>query len=347
MLDSIRDVSQSLYTELGTELGLDENVLAHMPTQASTLHKLLGYKPNSAQFKHNKNNPLQADVVLVDEASMIDIALMTKLIEAVPAHAKLILIGDKDQLSSVETGSVFADMCQGLGADETQQTSLVTLQKNWRFAKDSDIGQCAIASNQGDSKTLLKVLNDTNRTDAERISPSKMRDADIVKPWTNYFKVVNNPNSSLSEIFDAFNQYLFNGDTGITLIRDGEIKVYFANTKTENETEVENTDKTTEPTDTSYTSYTPIRLPAHETTWAMTIHKSQGSEFEQVLLILPQEEMPLLTRQLVYTGITRAKKHVSIVASEAVLVAGVKAEVVRATRIMKNLKSAKKVGGVF
>ena len=82
-----------------------------MPSEASTIHKLLGYQHGSVNFKHNRNNPLNADVVLVDEASMIDIALMSKLVEAVPAHAKLILIGDKDQLSSVETGSVFSDMC--------------------------------------------------------------------------------------------------------------------------------------------------------------------------------------------------------------------------------------------
>ncbi|KAG1694706.1 RecBCD enzyme subunit RecD [Nymphon striatum] len=84
---------------------------ALMPSEANTIHKLLGYQHGKVNFKHNRNNPLNADVVLVDEASMIDIALMSKLVEAVPAHAKLILIGDKDQLSSVETGSVFADMC--------------------------------------------------------------------------------------------------------------------------------------------------------------------------------------------------------------------------------------------
>ena len=380
MLDSIREVSQSLQTELD----LDESILAQMPTQASTLHKLLGYKPNSAQFKHNRDNPLHADVVLVDEASMIDIALMSKLIDAVPEHAKLILIGDKDQLASVETGSVFADICAGLNNSDSLVTSLVTLRKNWRFDTDSDIGQCAIAANQGDSKTLLNVLNDPTRSATELILPANMRDTELIKPWHNYFAVLNNPESSLPEIFAAFNQYrvlcalrrglngsqtmtnrietaldkqslisrrrgsnhqqsigysqhyhgrpimitqnsysrgLFNGDTGITLIRDGEIKVYFPTA------------------DGEYQSFSPIRLPAHETTWAMTIHKSQGSEFDQVVLILPQEEMPLLTRQLVYTGITRAKERVSIVASEDVLTAGIKAEVVRATRIEQHLKS--------
>ena len=384
MLDSIRDASQSL----------DKDIYVQMPTHASTLHKLLGYKPNSTQFKHHRNNPLNADVVLVDEASMIDIALMSKLVDAVPEHAKLILIGDKDQLASVETGSVFADMCLGLenktaeDRDESS-SSIVTLKKNWRFDADSDIGQCAIAANEGDSKTLLSILNDSNRLDAERIKPSNLRDADLIKPWRNYFKVLNNPDSSLQAIFDAFNEYrvlcalrrglngsemmstrietalekqglitrrhgylqnknqqsnwyhgrpvmitqnsysrdLFNGDTGITLIRDDEINVVFPDSS-----ENQNSNET------GFKSFSPVRLPAHETTWAMTIHKSQGSEFNQVLLILPQEEMPLLTRQLVYTGITRAKESVSIIASEDVLTAGVRAEVVGATRISQKLK---------
>ncbi len=377
MLDSIRDVSQTLQNELG----LDESILTSMPNQAQTLHKLLGYIPNSAKFTHNQDNPLDADVVLVDEASMIDIALMSKLIEAVPEHAKLILIGDKDQLASVETGSVFADICEGLKDSQ----NLVTLKKNWRFAADSDIGQCAIAANQGESNSLLTVLNDENRSNIALIPPEKVRDADLIKPWDHYFEVLNNPQASLQEIFEAFNQYrilcalrrgfngsqtmtsriemalekhafikrrrtsngqpsnwyhgrpimitqnsynrgLYNGDTGIALIREGELKIYFPSSSKTDEKE------------NAFQSFSPIRLPAHETTWAMTIHKSQGSEFDQVVLILPQEEMPLLTRQLVYTGITRAKKQVKIVANEDVLIAGVKAEVVNATRIEQRLE---------
>ena len=382
MLDSIRLET----TALQSKLGLSDELLQQMPTEASTIHKLLGYQRGSVQFKHNAQNPLNADVVLVDEASMIDIALMSKLLEAVPPHAKLILIGDKDQLSSVETGSVFADICAGLDESEHLAKSLVTLKKNWRFSEDSDIGQLAIAANQGDSATLISVLKDQNRTGCELIAPEAMRDAELIKPWTHYFEVLNNPASTHAEIFEAFNQYrilcalrrglngsmlmnqrietalakqglinlrkqysnqqqsqistsnwyhgrpvmitqnsynkgLFNGDTGITLIENGEVKVFFPTS------------------DGEFKSFSPVRLPAHETTWAMTIHKSQGSEFEQVALILPHEVMPLLTRQLIYTGITRAKEQVSIVASEDVLVSGVKAEAVKATRIEQMLKS--------
>ena len=106
MLDAINEAQG--------KLNASNEVLQQMPKQASTIHKLLGYIPEKVSFKHHKNHPLNADVVLIDEASMIDIAMMSKLIEAVPAHAKLILIGDKNQLSSVETGSVFSDVCNSL-----------------------------------------------------------------------------------------------------------------------------------------------------------------------------------------------------------------------------------------
>ncbi len=398
MLDAINEAQG--------KLNAPDNVLQQMPKQASTIHKLLGYIPEKVSFKHHRNHPLNANIVLIDEASMIDIALMSKLIEAVPAHAKLILIGDKNQLSSVETGSVFADMCEGLSPISTlskeqgegwgegealvknsiQQTHpnhIVTLQKNYRFAKDSAIGQLAIATNQGNSQKVLEILKDEAKPSCKLIAPSTIEvnqiPPELTAPWENYFTVLNNPESSIAEIFQAFNQYrilctlrrglngsiimssrieatlakqgsiklrsqsqqaqnwyhgrpvmitqnsyskgLFNGDTGITLNRGGETKVYFPE------------EGGSLLADGSFKNLSPVRLPTHETTWAMTIHKSQGSEFDQVTLILPHEVMPLLTRQLIYTGITRAKDKVSIVASEAVLNAGVRTEVVRATRI--------------
>jgi exodeoxyribonuclease V alpha subunit len=373
MIDSIR-IAQS-------DLDLPKLVLEQMPTQASTLHKLLGYQHQSVHFKHNRDNPLNADVVLIDEASMIDIALMSKLVEAVPSHAKLILIGDKDQLSSVETGSVFADLCEGLSpispaSQGSGEQHLVTLQKNWRFSKDSSIGQLAKACNKGESKKVIEILKDKNKLECSLLEPIILANnqipEDLFSPWKNYFKVLENPDSSLAEIFKTFNEYrilcalrrglngstilsnrietalhkqayinigkmqnkswyhgrpvmitqnsygkgLFNGDTGITLIRDGDIRVYFPDAE-----------------EGQYKSLAPVRLPAHETNWAMTIHKSQGSEFDQVTLILPHEVMPLLTRQLIYTGVTRAMKQVNVIASENVLVAGVKTEVVQTTRI--------------
>ena len=366
MLDSIRNAQQSMK--------LSKDIQTHLPLNAYTIHKLLGHIPDSINFKYNRNNPLPADVVLVDEASMIDIALMSKLIEAIPPHAKLILIGDKDQLASVETGSVFTDMCRSLA--ESQY--LVSLLKNWRFSEKSGIGKLANAANQGDIKTLLAILNDEKIQSCQLLSPlilnKKLVAERLLSPWNNYFEQLKRPDVELDEIFEAFNQYrilctlrksvngsvilnnrieitfmkhgfikpigrqragsawyhgrpvmitqnyynkgLNNGDTGITLIKNGEVKVYFPSGQNG-----------------EYSCFSPIRLPAHETAWAMTIHKSQGSEFDQVTLVLPHESMPLLTRQLIYTGITRAKEKVSLVASEDILIKGVKAQAIQATRI--------------
>lgn len=386
MLDSIRDAQHKMQ--------LDDELKKYIPTQASTIHKLLGYIPDSITFKHNLNNPLKADVVLIDEASMIDIAMMSKLIEAVPKHAKLILIGDKDQLSSVETGSVFTDICKGL----KNSSNLVTLQKNWRFSKDSGIGQLAIAANSGDTEKVLDVLKTDNHTECQLLSPSllnaKQIPTELIIVWNKYFEVLKNPHASIDEIFEAFNEYrilcalrkglngsiilsdriettlekqglinsqqgkktgqntgnkwyhgrpimisqnsyskgLFNGDTGITLIRDGQLQVYFQNMDKDSKEGLNATSHS------DYKSYAPVRLPAHETAWAMTIHKSQGSEFNQVMMILPHEVMPLLSRQLIYTGVTRAKQKVSLMALEEVLIAGVKTEVVQATQINKMLR---------
>ncbi len=389
MLDSIRKEQQTL--------NLEEKIVAQMPKHASTLHKLLGFIPQSVVFKHHENNPLNADVVLLDEASMVDIALLSKLLEAVPPQAKLILIGDKDQLASVETGSVFADLCDAFASRDPLEreatgeaggatnSHMVTLKKNWRFAKDSGIGQLAIAVNSGDSSRVLEILDDENKPECALVSPHVIAHnrlpADLLAPWQNYFEVLNNRHASIAEIFAAFNRYrilcalrrglngssimskrieealgrqgfialpnaakksqhwyhgrpvmvtqnsyskgLFNGDTGITLVdKAGQAKVWFPDVGPDEKG-----------AGTAFESFAPVRLPAHETTWAMTIHKSQGSEFDEVALILPHEEMPLLTRQLIYTGVTRARKKVGIIATADILSAGIKAEVVSASRI--------------
>lgn len=387
MLDSMREAIAALQTQLDIEA----TVLECLPDNATTLHRLLGSGYQSSQVKYHKNNPLHADVVLVDEASMVDIALMQKLFDAVPERAKLILVGDKNQLASVETGSVFADICDGLA----ESPYVVTLTKNWRFAADSDIGQCATAANAGDSETLLQIFNDPHRVDAKRVyspefaptastSTDILDDARLIEPWQNYFELLgndlNDSDASIEQVFAAFNQYrvlcalrrgllgseglntriehalskkgwiksrqyrqanrtvnasaaqnatlssswyhgkpimitqnsfskgLVNGDTGLALVKNGELSVYFPSITGE------------------YQSFSPVRLPPYESNWAMTIHKSQGSEFDHVLLMLPQEPMPLLTKQLLYTGITRAKKSVSLYATDEVIRTAIRAK---------------------
>jgi len=372
LLDSLKNAQN--------KLGLPKELSANMPTQASTLHKLLGYQPNSTQFKHHSNNPLPADVVIIDEASMIDIAMMAKLLDAIPVSATLILVGDKDQLSSVEIGSVFSDICHGLAGTE----HLITLQKNWRFSEHSGIGQLAKAVNNNEADFALSLLASDDLTDCNLLTPTIIDPPQIpkllIEPWQHYFDLLKQPDATVDEIFDAFNEYrilcalrrglngsqwlsdrveieiaklgmlntkstgswyhgrpvmitqnsyskgLFNGDTGIALLVDNQLNVYFPDNSNVQENQAN-----------CYKSFAPIRLPVHETTWAMTIHKSQGSEFNQVTLVLPHEVMPLLTKQLVYTGITRAKKRVSIIATDEILKAGIMTEAVTATRIAEKL----------
>lgn len=335
-------------------LALPAPLAERIPEQARTLHRLLGYVPNQIQFKHHAGNPLLADVVIVDEASMIDISLMTHLFEAVPNHAKLILLGDKDQLASVETGSIFRDLCSGTALAH----NMVTLQKSYRFLAKDGIGQLAQAIRHADQKRLLDVLDsaefaDVSLNETQRhLNPAwlleqgwqayveaiKQGDIDaafqafntlrILTPLRKGRQGVEHLNALVDKFmqralalntFNASNWYsgrpvmvtqndyrqnLFNGDIGLTLVNaKGELRVWF-------------------PTDEvgRYRAIPPIRLPMHETAWAMTIHKSQGSEFERVLLILPEaEDLALIGRELLYTAVTRAKRGIHILATRATL----------------------------
>ena len=324
----------------------------NIPEQASTLHRLLGYIPGKAGFRYNKHHLLPADVVIVDEASMIDISLMTQLAEAVPAQARLILLGDKDQLAAVETGSVFRDLCSK--ADNQHEDHIVVLQKSWRFAANSGIGQLAAAVRDGQDEKLKELLQQ-DWPDIHWTADSSLNTQALMQSWQNYFALLNQPprqaqdyQAWLDTVFSAFNRFriltplqqgpfgteqlnqklaqsfsrnqqssasnnqwyngrpvmvtrndyrqqLFNGDIGLTL-RDhrGELRVWFQQ-------------------EDGFRAISPIRLPDHETAWVMTIHKSQGSEFEEVLLLLPDDEdIRILGRELLYTGITRAKSRVQL-----------------------------------
>lgn len=336
-------------------LALAPHLAERIPEQARTLHRLLGYVPNQVQFQHHAANPLLADVVIVDEASMIDISLMTHLFEAVPAQAKLILIGDKDQLASVETGSIFRDLCSGAAL----QHNTVILQKSYRFLAKDGIGQLAQAIRQADAERLLAVLDSTDFADVSLSdSQRQLNPAWLLEHgWQAYTEAVKQ--GDINAAFQAFNtlriltplrkgrqgvehlntvvdkfmqrslaldnglqptwyrgrpimvtqndyrQNLFNGDIGLTLPNaKGELRVWFPADETGH-----------------YRAVPPIRLPMHETAWAMTIHKSQGSEFERVLLILPEaENLPLIGRELLYTAITRAKRGMHILSTRDTLV---------------------------
>ena len=364
-------------------LPLTDEQKALLPTEASTLHRLLGAQPGSQRMRYHAGNPLHLDVLVVDEASMIDLPMMARLIDALPEHGRVIFLGDRDQLASVEAGAVLGDICAWVNAGYTAgraaqlerltghpvpagesdvagalRDSLCLLQKSYRFGSHSGIGSLARAVNNGDrhgvratlrqafEDIVLHPLSTTEEYEVmlkqsqegygrylqllrERAEPEALiaafgefqllcalRDGpygvsgvnEQLEQMLNRRRAITLPRHSrwyegrpvmISRNDSALG--LFNGDIGIALERGEGLRVWFPMP------------------DGSIKSVQPSRLPEHDTAWAMTVHKSQGSEFDHAALILPAKIVPLVTRELVYTAITRAKQRLSIYADEQVL----------------------------
>ncbi len=342
-----------------TKLNCSEEIKALIPENVSTLHRLLGAKLASPYFRHHADNPLIYDVVVVDEASMVDLALMSKLLDALKPSARLILLGDKDQLASVESGAVLADLTQAL------PTHTVELQTAHRF--DDNIKQLAVAVNQQDAELAWQLLNSNNENicllESDLITYIAAQQADYLrliqqnKPFTDIYQAFNRfqvlcsnreGKNSVADINDRVVQklaqqgriqvaglwyvgrpvlvtqnnpalHLYNGDIGLCLpdkSQNSRLMVFFQRP------------------DGSVKSYLPSRLAQCETVFAMTIHKSQGSEFEEVLIVLPDNINPVLTKELLYTAITRAKKTVKLVADKAVFTASIEQKVARVTGLV-------------
>ncbi|WP_192022519.1 exodeoxyribonuclease V subunit alpha [Shewanella sp. WPAGA9] len=403
-----------------------KDALTRIPEEAATLHRLLGVIPNSHTFRHNKANPLRLDLLVVDEASMVDLPMMHKLLSALPLNARLILLGDQDQLASVEAGAVLADICSGLqqhqvNANTTTQPwqmrysaeqaqlleklthqptsqfvhpqpmigdNLCMLMHSHRFKGDAGIGLLASAVNYVDIAGIRREWQhghqeltwiehqaqattqghspaaSTSKTQANTQSLQLLQVS--VAAYGQYLQMIldnqyaytqlESSSAALENLYsptaiiDSFNQYrilcamrsgefgvdgmnlamtnvlkenqwikpsqefylgrpiiiqsndynlgLFNGDIGLILQDEQKperLMAYFVKA------------------DGSLLKVQPARLPNHDTCFAMTVHKSQGSEFEQVAFVLPQKpsnaQWQLLTKELVYTAITRAKEH--------------------------------------
>lgn len=326
-----------------------EQALDAVPENATTLHSLLKTIHGSPEFRHNKDNPLQADVVVVDEASMVDIGMFNRLLKALPTQCKLILMGDADQLASVEAGAVLSSIAEGLSEHR------VHLQNTYRFG--GAIKALAVAVNEQQEEDFKAVLHSEDVSVSLQPEPA----IDFVKnQYLIYAHKVKafSGGASIAELFEMFAQFqvltatrsdkeqfdslgsqlglaqteqnwyhgrpvmitqnqpdigLFNGDIGIVLAtsvegNQQELRVYF-------------------PSSDGFQSLLPAQLPAHETAFAMTIHKSQGSEFGHVCLVMPDKNVlqssqdplgQLLCKELLYTGITRAKEKVTLVGDPSV-----------------------------
>jgi exodeoxyribonuclease V alpha subunit len=372
------------------------DVLARIPEEAFTLHRLLGFMPGSRVFRHNRTNPLPFEMIVVDEASMVDLPLMAKLLEAVPPEARLLLLGDRDQLASVEPGAVFGDICsaaeaagwspafreqvrpyvQALPASSANaggplQDSMTVLRRSYRFGGESGIGQLSRSIQAGDCVTAIQLLNAKDLPDVlweEAAAPAGLEsrlERWILEAYSGCLEA-----ASPAEAFTSFarsrilcavrqgpfgvtrinrmaedtlarkglvrprggwyrgrpviinrNDYplrLFNGDIGIAWEEPSRAQtgplplgVFFPSESGE------------------MRRFLPSRLPEQETVFAMTIHKAQGSEFDSVLLILPDQASPVLTRELLYTAVTRARKRVEIWARRETIEASIEKRVIR------------------
>jgi exodeoxyribonuclease V alpha subunit len=450
---------------------LPEQLRALLPKTASTLHRLLGWHPQRQKPKHHSDNPLWLDILIVDEASMLDQTLAAQLLDALPPTATLVLLGDKDQLAAVEAGAVFAEISDvpgclpsdtaaldawlddilGLGmspamrqlvteariaaqeaarkaaerhakkrqamADRQQdlfgdlplpplrqiavesspnhqrrlQDCVVWLQTSHRFKADSALGRVATAVREGDvAKALHALLQaskaaDNPSTDCawlaeEGAGLSATAQAWLLAGYLPYQKALlawfeqKKSAMCVGELFAAFDRFrilsaihggprgvqainrllndtrvhwlrdqpaviaewagqaililqndaatgLFNGDVGLVLPSEAGIpEVWFAAGNT-------------------YRAVPLVGLPKHDMAYAMTVHKSQGSEFDRVALVLPHEESPLLTRELVYTGLTRARHGVAVLAATDVLGSAIAHATQRDTGLGERLRS--------
>ena len=379
---------------LQVDAGITEKFQSMQP---STIHRLLNYVPDSPYFKHNRQNPLDYDVLIIDESSMIDVALFAKLLDAIGPKTRLILLGDKDQLASVEAGSLFGDLCQAqkslniftesraglinsfseLSSAQITQNSIakkadhplfqhiIELQYSHRFKSEEGIGNFSGALIQNDEEVIQsflisgadlqvqvdmeysqKLFEDFVKGYEEYIREKDIKTALLklnglkilcairdgeqglyalnrkVEKYLSERKLISLTNEFYEHrpILVSSNNYvlgLFNGDVGIIRKDEkGVLKAWF------------------EDSEGKIIPFIPGLLSSVETVYAMTIHKSQGSEFDRVMLVLPDvENISILTRELVYTGLTRAKSRILLQGREAIILQAANVRVQRASGI--------------
>ena len=340
--------------------------------EVQTLHRLLGMRMDGRSWRHDARHPLTVDLLIVDEVSMVDLAMMDRLLRALPAHCQLVLLGDPDQLPAVETGNFLMDICRypagysaafhdlaaaALGTDlpinpaeHKLKDALCRLTKSYRFDADQGIGQLARAIQQGGP------IQGNEQVNIRPIIELQQHPSLLLAPFTDYLALAADTNCTAGELLDQFEQTrilsavregdygvehlnlaieaqllatgfrtgptfyhgrpimimrndyalgLFNGDVGICLfnLEDQRFHVAFRDS------------------DGAIMTHLASRLPPHETCFVMTVHKSQGSEFNAVTLVLQAAASPraeqLVSRELLYTAVTRSRQRIILYSSEA------------------------------
>ena len=365
-------------------LSCSDAVRAALPQEASTIHRALSAveRPRSREIGQERAL-LPVDVLLVDEASMVDSELMARLVDAAPPQARLILLGDRHQLASVQAGAVLGDIC-GAGLSEPERARspamsqrVVQLTRSYRYAAQSGIGELARAINAGDAVAALEILDAPRHQDVALCEPSEREGlgaafaAQVVAGFTPYlsqsdperalacldgFRVlcahrrgprgVDGVNRAIAELLHerglieradgvfwgrpiliTHNDYrngLWNGDIGLfwRTQRAEPLLACFASPRS------------------GLRRLGTARLPAYESAFALSIHKSQGTEVDEVAVVLPEQGSAVVTREPLYTAVTRARNRVVIHASRALFTAAVLATVNRSSGLRDALYGA-------
>ncbi|MFC5951124.1 exodeoxyribonuclease V subunit alpha [Pseudonocardia lutea] len=380
------------------ELPVEDRARVGSPS-AATIHRLLGRRPgSSSRFRHDRFNRLPHDVVVVDETSMVSLTLMARLLEAVRPDARLVLVGDPDQLASVEAGAVLGDLARAGGRPEPQLDTrlravgalaeedppvvhgVVTLRHTWRF--EGGIAEFAGAVQAGAADAAVALLREGRpdlvfvESDLEVREPAGLEGlrADVVEAAGGLLAAA--VAGRTAEALDALDRHrllcahrrgpygvtrwgpeverwlaqarpgfdevepgrpgpwypgrpllvtandydlgLYNGDTGVVVRQEGALRAVFGRPDAPQ-------------------SFAPARLGAVQTVHAMTVHRSQGSQFARVTVVLPPPDSPLLTRELLYTAVTRARTAVRVVGSEDAVRAAVARPVSRASGLRERM----------
>ena len=415
----------------GALQSLPEGYAEGLSSEVQTLHRLLGVIPNSGRYRYHKNQKLPIDLLVVDEASMVDLSLFAATLDALPEHAQLVMLGDKDQLASVEAGAALADLCtdavvggysearvewlakvtgckidqwlvsQGNSGELPLNQNLVMLRESHRFGAESGIGRLASAVNGGECDRVEHLLT-SESDDLRRLNVDELQKTlkSLVlgeqgfagyRAYLSLLKAEVTDDQAV-EVLSAFDQFrllsalrrgpegvvalneqvelilqaegliernanqdsewyvgrpvmvtqndyvvgLANGDIGITLMTESGLRVAFAQAAKSQNKQGQN-----QVNSQKVRWIHPSRLQSVETAYVMTVHKSQGSEFEHAAYLSPSRSNPVLTRELLYTAITRSKSRFTLVEmNRSVLMHTVSAKVERASGLYKRLAIA-------
>ncbi len=373
---------------------IPENFLENLDITGSTVHRLLGAGYMTHKFTYNSKNPLSSDTVIIDEASMMDISLFSRLMSALKKNSRLILIGDRDQLASVEAGAVLADVCEAwppgmfskkkdelyrslfgekppgdISVSDNFSSPVTELKKSWRFEKVPAIGELSAAVNSMKKPAHIEDVFKQHGSNNIKFTAVKnfngiraLIEKEAEEAYADLFKETSPEKKS--EVLEKFRilSPVRRGQFGVEMINrvvedmfmrkgfihersmnyDGKIIMIRKNSR---QTELYNGDTGIISGDVCFfpssgggiKPVSKVRLPEHEPAYAVTVHKSQGSEYDRVLIIIPPEHNPIITKELIYTAITRARSSVHIAGASETLYRAVSEKVQRASGIKEEI----------